>query len=137
MNNLRVQLDQIASQFANSVLNAMRSASLAELVGQAGPAAPRNARAGLSTRSARSAASAGESRIVKNGRRKRSSSDEVQQQKDSALAAAKQLKPGFSKSDVMKKARSSIDLGRALALLVVDGELTKKGERRKTRYWVR
>jgi hypothetical protein len=137
MNNLRVQLDQIASQFANSVLNAMRSASLAELAGQAGPAAPRNARAGLSTRSARSAASAGESRIVKNGRRKRSSSDEVQQQKDSALAAAKQLKPGFSKSDVMKKARSPIDLGRALALLVVDGELTKKGERRKTRYWVR
>jgi hypothetical protein len=136
MNNLRVQLDQIASQFANSVLNAMRSASLAELAGQAGPA-PRSARAGLSTRSARSAASAGESRIVKNGRRKRSSSDEVQQQKDSALAAAKQLKPGFSKSDVMKKARSSIDLGRALALLVVDGELTKKGERRKTRYWVR
>jgi hypothetical protein len=140
MSNLRVQLDQIASQFAASVLNAMRSASLAELVGQAVPTAPRDAtRARLSTRDARSGATASpvESRIVKGGRRKRSSSDEVQQQKDTALGAAKRLKPGFSKSDVMKKARSTVDLGRALALLVADGELTKKGERRKTRYWVR
>jgi hypothetical protein len=140
MSNLRVQLAQIASQFTASVLDAMRGASLAELAGQAGPTGSRNAtRARLSTRNARSGATASpvESRIVKGGRKKRSSSDEVQKQKDTALAAAKQLKPGFSKSDVMKKARSPIDLGRALALLVVDGELTKKGERRKTRYWVR
>ena len=49
----------------------------------------------------------------------------------------KGLRPGFSKSDVMSKSGSKVDLGRALSLLVADGKLTKKGDRRMTRYWVK
>jgi hypothetical protein len=61
----------------------------------------------------------------------------VTRQKEIALGAAKGLKPGFSKGDVMSKSGSKVDLGRALSLLVNDGKLTKKGDRRMTRYWVK
>ena len=37
----------------------------------------------------------------------------------------------------MSKSGSKVDLGRALSLLVADGKLTKKGDRRMTRYWVK
>jgi hypothetical protein len=70
-------------------------------------------------------------------RRHRASPAEVAKQKETALAAAKTLKPGFSKGDVMNKSGSKTDLGRALSLLVADGKLTKKGDRRMTRYWVK
>jgi hypothetical protein len=71
------------------------------------------------------------------GRRRRSTAEEVQRQKDVAFAAAGTLPPGFQKGDVMKKSGSSIDLSRALRLLVADGRLTKRGDRRKARYWVK
>jgi hypothetical protein len=74
---------------------------------------------------------------AKRRRRLRASAAEVQAQKDTALAAAKTLKPGFAKSDVMKKSGSKVDLGRALTLLVKDGKLTMKGDRRLARYWVK
>jgi hypothetical protein len=61
----------------------------------------------------------------------------VQAQKDTALATAKILKPGFAKSDVMKQSGSKVDLGRALSLLVADGTLIKKGDRRLARYSVK
>ncbi len=71
------------------------------------------------------------------GRRRRATADEVQAQKDLALNTAKKLDPGFSKSDVMKKSGSKEDLGRALSLLVNEGKLIRKGERRLARYWVK
>jgi hypothetical protein len=58
-------------------------------------------------------------------------------QKDVALAAAKGLKPGFNKGDVMDRSGARVDLGRALSLLVAEGKLMKKGDRRTTRYWLR
>jgi hypothetical protein len=70
-------------------------------------------------------------------RRRRASPEEVTRQKEIALSAAKGLKPGFSKGDVMSKSGSKVDLGRALSLLVADGKLTKKGDRRMTRYWTK
>ena len=48
-----------------------------------------------------------------NGRRKRASAEEVEQQKTLALSTARSLKPGFSKGDVMKRSGSNVDLGRA------------------------
>jgi hypothetical protein len=70
-------------------------------------------------------------------RRHRASPEEVAHQKEIALSTAKGLKPGFSKGDVMNKSGSKLDLGRALSLLVADGKLVKKGDRRMTRYWVK
>jgi hypothetical protein len=143
MSDLRSELQDITNQFISSVLAAMRSASLSDLTGeviQASPGRPaRGRRGGRSANGAAAAAAAAPTPRPGRpaGRRKRATAEEVQKQKDIALAAAKGLKAGFSKGDVMKKAGSKVDLGRALALLVAEGKLTKKGDRRMTRYWVR
>jgi hypothetical protein len=130
----------IADEFVTLVLGALRTASLSDLVDERssgssngsparrGPGRPPNASA---------APKASANQPVGTGRRKRASSDEIQQQKDTALGAAEKLKGGFSKGDVMRRSRSRVDLGRALTLLVAEGKLTKKGERRLTRYWVK
>jgi hypothetical protein len=145
MGTLRTELERIASSFVASVLDAMRNASLSELADQSG-----NSRASASalgtgrTRGrprGRPAGSAGAPvQAVRRGagrRRRRASPDEVAKQKETALSAAKGLRPGFSKGDVMSKSGSKVDLGRALSLLVAEGKLTKKGDRRMTRYWVK
>jgi hypothetical protein len=132
MSDLRSQLQRITDDFVSSVLRAMRSASLFELAEQGGAARPiaTSASGSVARRPARGAPKSG-------GRRKRATAQEVKRQKDVALAAAKALKPGFSKGDVMRKSGSKEDLGRALSLLVADGKLSKKGDRRLARYWVK
>jgi hypothetical protein len=140
MSDLRSQLRRITEQFVSSVLSAMRSASLFELAEQGGAAGSAAAlvsgtavrRTGTPAKSRAGAAKPGGGR-----RRKRASPQEVKRQKDAALAASKALKPGFSKGDVMRKSGSKVDLGRALSLLVADGKLSKKGDRRLARYWVK
>jgi hypothetical protein len=138
MNDLRSQLEQITNTFVSSVLAAMGTAALSDL-------AEESARVALSVVPTRErVAEAAPAPIAgpvakpaKRGRRRRASAAEVQAQKDAALAAAKTLKSGFSKGDVMKKSESKVDVGRALSLLVKDGKLTRKGDRRKARYWVK
>ena len=140
MGTLRTELERIATSFVSSVLDAMRSASLSDLADNAGGG--RAAAAGVSSRArgrprGRPALAGPTVRRGASGRRRRASPEEVARQKDIALAASKALKPGFSKGDVMTKSGSRVDLGRALSLLVADGKLTKKGDRRMTRYWVK
>ena len=145
MGTLRTELERIASSFVASVLDAMRNASLSELADQSG--AGRAAGSAMGTGRTRGrprgrpagVAGAPVSAVRRGAgrRRRRASPDEVAKQKDTALSAAKGLRPGFSKGDVMSKSGSKVDLGRALSLLVAEGKLTKKGDRRMTRYWVK
>jgi len=144
MGTLRTELEQLATSFVSSVLAAMRTASLSDLADQttssggraiAASAPPRGRPRGR--RAAPPAAPAPDSRKSGGRRRRRASPEEVTGQKEIALTAAKTLKPGFSKGDVMNKSGSKVDLGRALSLLVADGKLVKKGDRRMTRYWVK
>jgi hypothetical protein len=145
MGNLRTELDRIASSFVSSVLDAMRSASLSDLADHTGgnraaaSFAPVRGRGRPRGRPAATAAAAPAAPRGRAGgrRRRRASPAEVEKQKETAFAAAKTLKSDFSKGDVMNKSGSKIDLGRALSLLVADGKLTKKGDRRMTRYWVK
>jgi hypothetical protein len=136
MSNLRSQLERIADQFVSAIIAAMRTAPLSELAAQlgraSGPAAPATRR-----RAGGPAAAALSGQPAGRRRRKRASAAQVQKQKDTALATAKSLKPGFAKSDVMRKSGSKVDLGRALSLLVSDGKLIRKGDRRLARYWVK
>src|SRR5260370_37238253 len=142
MGTLRTELERIASSFVSSVLDAMRSASLSDLADHTGGRGA-GAAAGVSPARGRPrgrpaiAAPAAARRGAGGRRRRRASPEEVNRQKEIALSAAKGLKPGFSKGDVMSKSGSKVDLGRALSLLVTDGKLTKKGDRRMTRYWVK
>lgn len=137
MSDLRSQIQDVVAEFVSSIYGAVRAASLSQLVEEAGSGGYRTpARRGPGRPpSAGAAVSLG--KPARGGRRKRASSEEVQHLKETVLTAARQLKPGFSKSDVMKKARSRVDLGRAIALVVSDGKLIKKGDRRLTRYWLR
>jgi len=133
---LRSQLESIASQFVSSLLAAMAGAQLADLADEsAGQVSTGGSRRGRTARGDAPSAVAPLSRPK--GRRKRASREEVEQQKQLALSTAKGLKPGFSKSDVMKKSGARVDLGRALSLLVADGKLLRKGERRMARYSVK
>jgi hypothetical protein len=142
MGTLRTELERIASSFVSSVLDAMRSASLSDLAdntgrGNGAPAGVGRTRGRPRGRAAIASAPASARRGAAGRRRRRASPEEVARQKEVALAASKGLKPGFSKGDVMSKSGSKVDLGRALSLLVADGKLTKKGDRRMTRYWVK
>jgi hypothetical protein len=140
MGTLRTELENIASNFVASVLAAMRTASLSDLAetsGGAGGSAAVGGRPRGRPRGAAAIAGPVEGRRGRGGRRRRASPEEVAKQKELALNTAKQLKAGFSKGDVMAKASSKVDLGRALSLLVAEGKLTKKGDRRMTRYWVK
>src|SRR3954452_22955916 len=123
MGTLRNELEQIASTFVSSVLAAMRTASLSDLAetssdgSAAGPAAggrPRGRPRGRVAAAASVVAAPAEPRRGRGGRRRRASPDEVAKQKDLALNTARQLKSGFSKGEVMSKAASKVDLGRAL-----------------------
>jgi len=140
MSNLRAQLEKLSNEFVSAVMNAVRSSSLNDLAEIELPAVRAAAPAARGRAAAPAAAPAPAARTTKRaakGRRRRATADEVQAQKDLALNTAKKLEPGFSKSDVMKKSGSKEDLGRALSLLVNEGKLIRKGERRLARYWVK
>jgi len=128
MSQLRQQLRQIVGDFVSAVLQVVSTGSLADFVEGS---SPRSARNGSVERR-----HAGRPLAPSTGRRHRSTAEEVQKLKDLALETARSLSPGFRKGDVMKRSGSRIDLGRALSLLVKEGKLSKKGDRRKARYWV-
>lgn len=142
MANLRTDLEHLASSFVSSVLAAMQGAPLSELADESAQlpapatATPRGRGRARSVRAAVPPVVAARPKVPSD-RRHRASADEVAQQKELALSTAKQLKPGFSKGDVMSRSGSDLDLGRALSLLVADGKLIKKGDRRMTRYWLK
>jgi hypothetical protein len=139
MSNLQSQLENLASEFINSLIGALRSAPIDEIIelqgaaDAAAPSAPRRRGAAPKAQTRRAAPATAKP----TGRRHRASAVEVQAQKKLALDTAKTLKPGFSKGEAMAKAGSKVDLGRALTLLVQEGKLRKQGERRMTRYWVK
>jgi len=126
MSQLRQQLRQIVGDFVSAVLAAVSTGSLVDFV-----EGTRSSRNGSVERR-----HAGRPIAPSSGRRRRSTAEEVQQLKDLALETARSLSPGFRKGDVMKRSGSRVDLGRALSLLVKEGKLSKKGDRRKARYWV-
>jgi hypothetical protein len=138
MDSLHSQLKNIAQRFIDTVVETVAARSLADLVAAERPnverALSRSKRPTTSQQARRPRSLESQST---DGRRRRSTPAEVEEQKDLALRAAKSLEAGFSKADVMKKSGSSINLGRALSLLVAEGKLSKKGDRRTTTYSVR
>ncbi len=133
MSKLETQLQALTSGFVASVVGALRSAAIDEIIGMNGSSEAKRARAASKAAPAKPSAP----KAVRPQRRHRSSAAEVAGHKTLAYETARTLKDGFSKGDVMRKSGSRVDLGRALTLLVADGKLRKQGERRLTRYWVK
>ncbi len=143
MNSLQAQLQEIAAEFVSEIMAAMQQASLADLAGQAQSVAPAMRPRSTPARKpppvpvkgvrGRPAAPPKQ----ETGKRHRATADEVKRYKDLALSTAKQMPAGFSKGELMKRAGGKVDMGRFLGLLVDEGVLTRKGERRSARYWVK
>jgi hypothetical protein len=137
MTDFRSHLNQIAEEFISAMLSAMKNSSLADF---ASAAPTGQQKVGTAERQRRGATRSGVSSVAGGSatkRRRRASAEEVERLKEVALAAARALKSDFSKGDVMKKSGSKVDLGRALSLLVAEGKLSKKGNRRLTQYAVK
>ena len=144
MSNLQSQLENLAATFITSLVSALRSAPIDEIITLQGvsddelPPAPRARAASAPKMPARRAvAPRATASSESTERRHRASAAEVQAQKKLALDTSKTMKPGFSKGELMQKCDSTVDLGRALTLLVAEGKLRKQGERRMTRYWLK
>ena len=100
MATLRNELHTLASSFVSAVLAAVKDASFNEFVGETDGASRRGGRP------PRAVAAAPASRTARSGgkaRRQRSSADEVQRQKEVALATAKVLKANFSKGVIVDR----------------------------------
>ena len=145
MNNLQAQLQQIAADFVAGVLDLMGQASLSDFAepSQNGARAIRSASRPTVTpaRTQRGPAQSVRTRPPAPTReaapRHRASAEEVKRYKDLALSTAKQMPPGFSKGDLMRRTGGKVDMGRFIGLLVDEGLLTRKGERRNARYWLK
>lgn len=144
MNSLQVELQRIAAEFVSGALNLMRQASLADLAGQ-----PKNGGAPARTRALMTPVRnvRGQAKSVRAqpapapkqevGKRHRATAEEIKRYKDLAFSTAKQMPPGFSKGELMRRTGGKVDMSRFLGMLVEEGLLTRKGERRNARYWVK
>src|ERR1700743_2400731 len=91
MPTLRSQLDALAANFANAIVDAIRGASLHELVGpQARGAQPVRASAGPAARAVPAPA-----KTTRTGRLKRRSSEDISQVLDQVVALVKKNKDGL------------------------------------------
>src|SRR3954447_11086660 len=92
MANLRSQLDSLAAAFANAVVDAIRGASLQELVATDGRAPASSGRASAAAPSAPKAAAA--PKASRSGRLKRRSNEDIGKILDEVVALVKKNKDG-------------------------------------------
>jgi hypothetical protein len=144
MPSLRSTLDDLAHSFANSVLSAIRGASLVELLSEAGgarrgPGRPpsRGSRAaGAGTGAGR--VSAGKPKAGKGGRLARRSADDI----DKALGRVVGLLKGKKSGLRAEQIRSALhmqpkEMPRILKQGLSTKKLSSKGEKRATTYFAR
>ena len=131
MPTLRSQLDSLAAAFANAVVDAIRGASLHELVadGRGGPAG----RAGLGP-----VAKATAAKTTRTGRLKRRSSEDIGQVLDQVVSLVKKNKDGLRAEQI----RAELDLqAKELPRVLKEGlgskRLRKTGQKRATVYSAR
>jgi hypothetical protein len=134
MPTLRSQLDSLAATFASAVVDAIRGASLHELVASDGRAAPAGRPANSSTPVAKTAAP----KTTRSGRLKRRSSDDIGQVLDQILALVKKNKDGLRAEQI----RTELDLqAKELPRVLKEGlrskRLRKAGQKRATVYSAR
>lgn len=146
MSTLRHQLDELASTFANGVLQAIRGASIEELVAESrgGGAAvkrgPGRPAAAVATSAAAPAAAPAAARggRRRGGRLARRSADDIASVIDRIVDAVKQSTRGLRAEEI----RSRLDLlpkemPRPLKEALESGRLEKSGEKRATTYFAK
>ena len=133
MPTLRSQLDSLAAAFASAVVDAIRGASLHELVASDGRAAPAARPAAQSRREGRSAA-----KTTRSGRLKRRSSEDIGQVLDQVVALVKKNKDGLRAEQIRTElSLQAKELPRVLKEGLRSKRLRKAGQKRATVYSAR
>ena len=138
MPTLRSQLDSLAASFANAVVDAIRGASLQELVASDGRAA--HAPAPRASASAPSApvAKPTAAKTTRSGRLKRRSSEDIGQVLDSVVALVKKNKDGLRAEQIRTElSLQAKELPRVLKEGLSSKRLRKTGQKRATVYSAR
>jgi hypothetical protein len=131
MPTLRSKLHDLASSFASSVLDAVRSASLEELVGQAGG----GARRGPGRPPSASATQAKPAKAARSGRLKRRSAEEISQVLDEIVALVKRNKAGLRAEQIREQlGMQAKEMPRVLKEGLAKKKLKSKGQKRATTY---
>jgi hypothetical protein len=132
MPTLRSQLDSLAASFASAVVDAIRGASLHELVASDGRAAP--AARPASSPIAKTVAS----KTTRSGRLKRRSSEDIGQVLDQIVALVKKNKDGLRAEQIRTELNlQAKELPRVLKEGLRSKRLRKAGQKRATVYSAR
>jgi hypothetical protein len=135
MPTLRSQLDSLATAFASAVVDAIRGASLQELVATDGRSAP-TARPTASAPMAKAAAAA--PRATRSGRLKRRSSEDIGKVLDDVVSLVKKNKDGLRAEQIRAElSLQAKELPRVLKEGLSSKRLRKTGQKRATVYAAR
>jgi len=133
MPTLRSQLDSLAASFATAIVDAIRSASLHELVGSEGRGAPPGRAVASPVAKALPAA-----KTTRTGRLKRRSSDDIGQVLDQIVALVKKNKDGLRAEQIRSElSLQAKELPRVLKEGLGSKRLRKTGQKRATVYSAR
>lgn len=151
MSNLRSTIEALASQFASSVLDALRSASIDELVAVAGGAAPASASAparrgpgrprstpsaAVEAAPASSGFGAPKAKRGRGGRLGRRSAGDISQMIDAIVGALSKSAAGLRAEQIRETLGvEAKELPRPLAEALETGRITKSGQKRATTYF--
>jgi hypothetical protein len=136
MPTLRSQLDSLAAAFASAVVDAIRGASLQELVATEGRSVPTGRPAASSP--AAKATAAAPPRTTRSGRLKRRSSEDIGKVLDSVVALVKKNKDGLRAEQIRAElSLQAKELPRVLKEGLSSKRLRKAGQKRATVYSAR
>jgi hypothetical protein len=137
MSNLRSTIDRLASQFAGSIIEALRGASLDELMEVAGSRG--GARRGRGAGAAAAAGAAPElagRRRGRGGRLGRRTADDIARMIDGIVEVVARNPEGLRAEQIREELGvEAKELPRPLADAIAAGRLTKSGQKRATTYF--
>jgi hypothetical protein len=138
--SLRSQLADLAESFTNAVVDAIRGASLDELLAESG-AKPRRgapARAEAPAPTGRSAGAAKASRTSNSGRLRRRSAEDIAEILDSVVGLVKKHGEGLRAEQIRAElGMQAKELPRVLKEGLSSRKLKSKGQKRATTYFAR
>jgi len=142
MSNLRNAIEALASQFAASVLDALRSASIDELADVAGtggarrgPGRPRSTERDGGDRAA-SAAPRRNARAGRGGRLGRRTAADIGRMVESIVGVLQKAGEGMRAEQIREVLHvEAKELPRPLAEAIASGQITKSGQKRATTYF--
>jgi hypothetical protein len=135
MPTLRSTLHDLANSFASSVLDAIRGASLEELLGEAGGSARRGP--GPPPKSTAAPTASATTRARKPGRLPRRSAEQIAKALDQVVALVKTKKDGLRAEQIRAALKmQSKEMPRVLQEGLAKKKLKAKGQKRATTYFL-